>query len=295
MGSMTGLGAVDAGVREVELLIGKAIRRTSLQAIADRFAPYFGGGKMLRARLILSVGPAAGVAAGTLYPAAAAVEMLHAASLLHDDVLDGGMERRGRPAFWVSEGAKAAVLMGDLLVSQAAGYVLSAVPGLMPVLVATLQEMCDAEVDQEFQPSPEDRSWTHCISIARRKTGSLFGFAACCAGGSDAALSAALRRAGYALGTAYQLADDLLDASPNAALAGKTLGTDAQANKLTAATARRVRGEDPLGAMESFLAAADAELTPWPAVRDAWSDYTEHVVTPVVNSFSSCAAAEMAV
>jgi geranylgeranyl pyrophosphate synthase len=291
---MQGSETVDAGMREVRSLIDKAIRQTSLQTIADRFKPYIGSGKMLRARLILGVGPAAGVPSPVLHMAAASVEMLHAASLLHDDVLDGGTERRGHPAFWVSEGTKAAVLMGDLLVSRATGYVLDTLPDVMPVLVATLQEMCDAEVDQEFQPS-SDRSWAHCVSIARRKTGSLFGLAACCAGSGDPARSAALRRAGYALGTAYQLADDLLDTSANVALAGKTLGTDAQANKLTAATARRDAEEDPVQAIESFLKQADHELVAWPAVRRAWAYYTDRVITPVVNSFSACATADVAI
>lgn len=290
----SGSKAIDTDLHEVRALIDASIRKTSLKSLAEQFAPYITSGKMLRARLVLGVGPASRVSPVVLHRTAAAVEMLHAASLLHDDVLDGGTERRGVPALWVDEGVKAAVVMGDLLVSQASGHIFDILPEAMPVLIETMQEMCDAEVEQEFRPFPDDRSWDRCVSIARRKTGSLFALAACCAGGTHSEVAAALRRAGYALGTAYQLADDLLDSSGDTALAGKTLGTDAQADKLTAVTARRAPGEDPLVSIEEFLSEADRHVSPWPVVREAWTRYTEDVVGPVIASFSTRPAPQAA-
>lgn len=281
----------DAGLREVRLLIEQAIRRTSLKALIDRYGDGVCGGKMLRARLIVEVGAASGVPVPVILRAAAAVEMLQSASLLHDDVVDGGVERRGMPAVWVSEGAKIAVLMGDLLISHAVGYVQDALPHVMPVLVSTLQEMCDAEVEQEFHLNEDADAWAQCVSIARRKTGSLFGFAAYCAGGGDAALSQCLRRAGYALGTAYQLADDLLDTAPDAGAFGKTLGTDADTRKVTAATAGRPGGHDPLTCIESMTRDSVMELAAWPPVQAAWSSYVQSVVAPVIDSFTRHAAA----
>lgn len=168
--------------------------------------------------------------------AGAAVEMLHAASLLHDDIVDGGTRRRGAPALWVSEGARAAVILGDLLMSLAVECIQETLPDRIPLLVATFREMCEAEVEQEFSLLGDDASWARCLSIARRKTGSLFGFAVACAGGDDARLTDALRHTGYALGTAYQLADDFLDTAPDPAAADKTLGTDQLGGKLTAAS-----------------------------------------------------------
>lgn len=281
---------LDAGAREVRALIEKTICRTSLKSIVNRCGHVSGGGKMLRARLILCVGPAAGVARPVLLGTGAAVEMLQSASLLHDDVVDGGTERRGKPAFWVKEGSKASVLLGDLLVSQAVGHVQSLLPEVMPVLVATLQEMCDAEVEQEFHITSEAGPWEQSVSIARRKTGSLFGLAACCAGGKDVRLSQALRRAGYAVGTAYQLADDLLDTGNDPVLAGKTLGTDALSDKITAATSWRAGGQDPIAYIEELLRASGEELAAWPDVQAAWEQYAGQVIGPVIQSFVRCAA-----
>lgn len=285
---------IEAGIAAVRTLIEGSIRSTSLRSVVDRFKADVTAGKMLRARLILSVGPAAGVPDAILHNVGAAVEMLQSASLLHDDVLDGGIQRRGKPSFWVSEGTKAAVLVGDLLVSGAVGYVLEALPGAMHVLVTTMREMCDAEAEQEFHLGPEDGSWDHCVSIARRKTGSLFGFAARCAGGRNEELSSALLRAGYALGTAYQLADDLVDACPDAEFAGKTLGTDALTEKVTAATSWRTSGQDPLAYIDRLLRASEAELAAWPAVRDAWERYVRRVVAPVIERFARSACPEAA-
>lgn len=286
------LGAteLDAGLREVRSLVETAICRTSLKSIVRRCGAEIGGGKMLRARLILCVGPAAGVPRSVLYSTAAAVEMLQSASLLHDDVVDGGAERRGAPAFWVTEGTKAAVLLGDLLMGQAVGRIQDVLPNAMPALVTTLQEMCDAEVEQEFHLASEEGPWEQCVSIARRKTGSLFGFSAYCAGNSDTNLSQALRRAGHAIGTAYQLADDLLDTGQDAGLAGKTLGTDARTDKLTAATSWRAGEQDPMGYIKELLRMSGEELVSWPGVREAWERYVGHVIVPVIRTFTRCAA-----
>ena len=290
MSPTSGSEQVEQGVAEVRALVESALRRTSLRQVIDRFGGDISGGKMLRARLVLHVAPASGVPLPAQYRAAAAVEMLQSASLLHDDVVDGGTERRGRPALWVSEGAKAAVLVGDLLVGQAVGFIQGAMPDVMPVLVATMQEMCDAEVEQEFRLFHEDASWSRCVGIARRKTGSLFGLAARCAAGADPALAKALLEAGYAIGTAYQLADDLLDTSPDAGWSGKSLGTDARSDKLTAATSRRSGGPDPAEYVVSLLRSSGRDLEPWPAVSEAWKAYAEQVVSPVIEQFTACAS-----
>jgi geranylgeranyl diphosphate synthase type I len=258
--------------------------------VIDRFGGDISGGKMLRARLVLHVAPAAGVPRPAQCRAAAAVEMLQSASLLHDDVVDGGTERRGRPALWVSEGAKAAVLVGDLLVGQAVGFIQGAMPDVMPVLVSTMQEMCDAEVEQEFRLFHEDASWSRCVGIARRKTGSLFGLAARCAAGADPDLAKVLLDAGYAIGTAYQLADDLLDTSRDAGWAGKSLGTDARTGKLTAASSCRGGGPDPAEYVANLLQTAGRDLDRWPAVNAAWTQYAERVVAPVIEQFTACAS-----
>ena len=265
--------------------IRDCLRETSMRKHVPRLENSLGGGKMLRARLVQSVGLARGASADMLCRAGAAVEMLHCASLLHDDLVDGGTLRRGEPAIWVSEGSRAAVLLGDLLVSLSATEVQSVLPGRLPMLVETLREMCDADANQEFN-SGGSRSWNRCVAIARRKTGSLFGVAAACAAGTDDACAEALRKAGYALGTAYQLADDLLDAREGALASDKTLGTDLATGKLTAASACPPDGASCLEVIEEFLRGAEAELDRWPKVQKAWREYVSCVVEPLIERFT---------
>jgi geranylgeranyl diphosphate synthase type I len=270
-----------------------ALRETSLRDYADLFDSRVVGGKMLRARLLLAVGPAAGVPRPVLCRAGAGIEMLHAASLLHDDVVDGGALRRGEPATWITRGARAAVLLGDLLVSLAVENIRESLPERLPMLIATLREMCDAEAEQEFSGASRDASWERCVSIASRKTGSLFGFAAACAGDSRPALVGALQRAGRALGTAYQLADDLLDASPLQCAAGKSLGTDAATGKLTAATALR-GGADSRAAIASLLVESEDLLQRWPAVQLEWLGYIKEFIAPLIGQYTGRAVMEVA-
>jgi len=269
--------------------------QAALLLFSGRFQATLEGGKMLRARLVQDLGIAAGQPEQVRVCAGAAVEMLHAASLLHDDIVDGGTRRRGVPALWVTEGARAAVILGDLLMSLAVECVQQTLPDRIPLLVATFREMCEAEAEQEFALFGDDVSRERCISIARRKTGSLFGFAARCAAGTDDTLGVALLRSGTALGTAYQLADDLLDEREDVADAGKTLGSDQRDNKLTATVFRFPGQPDPAAHIKRLLQEADAELEAWPAVQAAWQRYAADVIRPVILSFTGLDAMEEAV
>ncbi len=261
------------------------LRQTTLVPCAERCRPVLDGGKLLRSRLVLAFGTAADCPGPVLIRAGAAVEMLHAASLLHDDIVDGGTRRRGAPALWVSEGARAAVILGDLLMSLAVESIQQALPDRIPLLVATFREMCEAEAEQEFSLLGDDASWDRCVSIARRKTGSLFGFAAACAGGDDARLTGALRHAGYALGTAYQLADDLLDTAPDPDAADKTLGTDQIGGKLTAASVAPEDAPPIPEAIAALLQDAQTALAPWPVVEQACRTYIAEHLSPLITRY----------
>lgn len=212
--------------------------------------------------------------------------MVHAASLLHDDVIDGGAVRRGQPALWVAKGIKGAILMGDLLVCQAISLLARVRDArLVPRLTAFAEEMCAAEVEQELL-LPERPEWSACVSLARRKTGSLFAFAAEAASGGADPLRGALREAGYALGTAYQLADDMLDAYGDPLASDKTLGGDAAGGKLTAASAA-VNGGDPVGCIQELCRAARASLGEWPAVQESVDQFVAEDMRPVTDAFLS--------
>lgn len=242
------------------------------------------GGKMLRSRLVFFAGTAAGLPVPRLVRCAAAVEMVHVASLLHDDVVDGGVMRRGQPAFWVEKGAQAAILMGDWLISRAAGHLQSVDPALLSHFFATLQEMCDAEIEQEMLSKSREHDWAFSESIALRKTGSLFGFAAYCAAAGTPGLREALRLAGRDVGTAYQLADDIQDRYPPED-SDKTLGLDQKDGKCTVADTWDKAGIDPVQRVRDLCVLSAERLLEWPEVHAAWNGFLSSEISPVMSHF----------
>jgi geranylgeranyl diphosphate synthase type I len=289
---VTALGVNDRDLEEVQRVIRSALASTCLKNELDRLGANVGAGKMLRSRLLVEIGLVTGEPRNVLYHLGAAVELIHGASLLHDDIIDGGMERRHAAALWVSEGTKLAVLIGDLLLSVALSLVQDIAPGFLPSVITALRAMCDGEAEQEFI-CEEDGSWDECVRIARSKTGSLFGLAATCAAGSDEALAEALERAGYDLGTAYQLADDLLDLCPDTAFTGKSQGTDAATGKLTAASAHVAEGV-PIRVIEELLSGAERGLAAWPHVQQRWCGYVDAVVRPLIEEYARRSQEEVA-
>jgi geranylgeranyl pyrophosphate synthase len=264
-----------------------ALRQTALAPLLDELSPAFIGGKMLRARLTLTVGTACQTERSSLLHAGAAVEMVHAASLLHDDVVDDALLRRGVPAFWRKKGVSGAILLGDLLVCHSLQLANRADEGrLGAMLVRLAGEMCDAEVEQELVTRGTVQDWETSVSIARRKTGSLFAFAATAAECTDEVRAAALLEAGYRIGTAYQLADDILDASGKGVADGKDLGKDARKEKVTAMSASGWSIQAARQRIQDCCASSARLLAPWPAVQTAWNEYLQTDFRPVVNLFS---------
>ena len=267
----------------VRRLMAEVLAETVLRRIVPDHRSLLNSGKMLRSRLLLRVGPAVGVAPSSLHHAAAAVELIHSASLLHDDVIDGGYLRRNAPTFWQEKGVPGAILVGDLMLFKALDVVGRVEDGrLVNLLVKMTGEVCDAESEQELVLRGQTSFWEHSVRIARRKTGALFAFAAQACGGNDAVLSSTLRDAGYAIGTAYQLADDILDANGDESESGKTLGTDLARAKTTAATA----WDGPTDAstyVDLLCRQASDSLVPWPAVHAAWCGYVEQDLRPALS------------
>ncbi len=268
----------------VRRLMADALSRTVLRQLGPEPGALLGSGKMLRSRLIFRVGSAAGVPYNHLLHAAAAVEMVHAASLLHDDVIDGGYLRRGVPTFWVERGIPGAILVGDMMLFKAVELTCEVDTARMtPLLVRLTGEVCDAESEQELVLRGKSTDWEHRVSIARRKTGALFAFAAGACGGTDDTLVATLTEAGYAIGTAYQLADDVLDATGSEADSGKSLGSDEKRGKTTVATALPpARLSDAASFVEELCRQADASLAPWPAVLTAWQGFMQDDMRPAL-------------
>jgi geranylgeranyl pyrophosphate synthase len=274
---------IGAGLAEVRRLMAERVVASPLGDTTFDTDAFLATGKMLRARATLRLGAATAVPPGTLCRAAAAVELAHAATLLHDDVIDGGRLRRGAPAFWVANGVQAAILVGDLMLCEAFEVLRPGDPGpLAAALIELTSEVCRAEVEQELVRRGSRADWATGVAFARRKTGSLFAFAALAAAGSDAALGPALREAGYLAGTAYQVSDDFLDDAGDAGDAGKTLGSDAARRKITAASAVAGRPADPAAFLGGLRDRSADLLAPWPGVLAAWSAYWDSDLGPAI-------------
>jgi geranylgeranyl pyrophosphate synthase len=196
------------------------------------------GGKKLRPALTVAVAAIGGKTIGDpgVLDAAAAVELLHCAALVHDDLIDGAAMRRGVPTVSAQEGVAAAVVGGDLLIAAActlAGQV-SRQAGV--VIADALGQLCRGEAIQAQLRydalAPVDR----LMEVTRLKTGSLLQ-AACLLGaqaaGADPALHAAVSDFGMDLGICVQLVDDLLDVVSDPVLVAKPVGADFASGTLT--------------------------------------------------------------
>ena len=270
-------------LEETREAMRRGLERTPLAAIVQDAGSLLAQGKMLRSRLAYRVGLANGVPRAHLVKASGAVEMIHAASLLHDDVIDGGYLRRGAPAFWVERGIPGAILLGDLMLFKALEMT-SGINGghLTQRLIELTGAVCEAESEQELVLRGETPTWETCLGIARRKTGSLFAFAGYAAGGEDRALSEALLEAGFGLGTAYQVADDLLDVGGSEADSGKTLGTDQSRSKVTAARLQADDAHKPAAFIERTCREALDLVAPWAAAREALGIFLQDDLGPVL-------------
>ena len=188
------------------------------------------GGKRMRPLLVLlAAGPCAAGEAD-LVAAAAAVELIHSATLVHDDVLDGAPLRRGVPTVWAQGGRDLAVATGDLLFSRAFAE-LTATGSL--AAVRSLSRATSALAEGELLQRQD--AWNAAVAIDRYllrcelKTARLFE-AACEIGAQVACRSdaqiAEVGRFGRAIGLAFQLLDDVIDVAGPASLTGKHRGTD---------------------------------------------------------------------
>jgi len=193
-------------------------------------------GKRLRPLLAFGSG-AGGTPSEALVRGAGVIELVHLATLVHDDVLDGADTRHGSDTPNRTHGAHAAVLFGDALFAHA--LVLAAehrTPELCRIVARASREVCSGEVCQTFSRGQDDLSLEDYYRHIRLKTAELFE-GACHAGALLAEHPAIHIQAcslfGRHLGIAYQIYDDLVDLLLEDAKAGKTLGTDAASGKLT--------------------------------------------------------------
>jgi octaprenyl-diphosphate synthase len=193
-------------------------------------------GKRLRPALVLLAGRACGRVGRAHHVLGAVVEMVHTATLVHDDVLDEADTRRHLPTVNAAWGSKTSLLLGDMLFS-AAFRMCSTVDALACEWIGdATNRVCAGELLQVSQAGNLDLSEADYFEIVAGKTGAL---TECCtrlgAHYAGAASDLVERLAGYGhdLGVAFQIADDVLDLRGDSSVAGKTLGTDLEQQKLT--------------------------------------------------------------
>ena len=194
------------------------------------------GGKRLRPALVLSSSRAGEPDRRATDLAAAAIELVHIATLYHDDVLDETDARRGVPTAHSKWGTEIAILAGDFLF--ACGSALGAeAAGEVPLILArAIAEVCEGEIVETASLGNPLRPVDDYIETIKAKTAALFR-AACDLGGATGGVRgqrrAALVRYGESLGLAFQVVDDLLDLVGDPRVTGKNLGTDLAAGVFT--------------------------------------------------------------
>jgi octaprenyl-diphosphate synthase len=195
------------------------------------------GGKRLRPILVLLAARLFGAANESAIRLAAVVEMIHAATLAHDDVIDIAETRRGRPSPNVVWGNNTAVLAGDWLYMQAFQVALRERSfEVLDLLISLTQMMVEGELLQLQRIGRLDVSEEDYFDLVDRKTASLFSACArlgATAAGADNAAVVRLGEFAWNLGMAFQLVDDILDFTATADVLGKPVGNDLQEGKVT--------------------------------------------------------------
>lgn len=220
--------------------------QAGLRAQIETFDPGIGAyadyaltrqGKQLRPLLVALSGRATGPLNGDHVTVAVIIEMVHLATLVHDDVMDGAEFRRNRPTLAANWGNELAVLLGDCLFAQALKLAASfPTPDICRAVADATKTVCSGEILQNQQQNNFDLAREEYFRVLEMKTAELFALS-CDLGaylaGATPNTRSALRQFGLALGMAYQLYDDCLDVFGSEAAAGKSLGTDLAQGKLT--------------------------------------------------------------
>jgi len=242
-----------------------------------------GGGKRFRPFLTIETARLLGAEGEGVLRAAAAIEMIHCYSLVHDDLpaLDNDDLRRGRPATHKAFGEATAILVGDGLLTYAFDVTADPATHSDPLVraelvlalarAAGLGGMIGGQVlDLEAEQALERHKAEAVLRLQAMKTGALLHYAVeagAILGRSDAQVRAALSRYGRALGAAFQVADDILDVDADALALGKRAGKDAGRNKATLVSALGIDGARER--RDSLVAAAIAALDSLPQGTNA--------------------------
>jgi octaprenyl-diphosphate synthase len=245
----------------VEILIKKLVDEVDYPHAKELFEK-LSGGKRLRARLILTIAPTA----HTAPLLGAIVELIHAASLLHDDVIDEAQLRRGTPSVNATEGSKTAIMLGDILYSKAFSELTSFDPKIARSIAESVTrlsvgEMMDVAMAERFNT---DRNLY--LKMLYLKTATLIEactYSAAILAGKDENAHAIY---GKNLGLAFQIVDDILDITADEATLGKPSLNDFSEGKVTLPYIdlyERLGSEDQQRLMKSHAKVLEVEEKGW--------------------------------
>jgi len=196
-----------------------------------------GNGKHLRPTLVALVANSLGTVNDSHVTVAVIIEMVHLATLVHDDIMDEAEIRRGQLTLAANWGNEIAVLFGDCLFAQALKLAASfPTPEICRAVAASTNTVCSGEILQTRHRRSFERSRREYFRVLEMKTAELFALScemAACLSGATAVERPVLRQFGLSFGTAYQIYDDCVDLFGTEAAAGKSLGTDLAKGKLT--------------------------------------------------------------
>ena len=228
---------IRAGLRRMELALA-ALARDRSEFIRP-MAQYLlrRQGKRVRAALVL-ISSWAGRTPSAMAPRLAAIlELIHAASLIHDDIVDGAAMRRNQPSLHVIWGNRMSVLMGDYMVVQGLGLLAERFPmSVTAELADAAKRLCEGEIEETDMAYRATMSVERYLRIIGNKTAALMA-SACVSGamisGSSRGVCRALSGYGYSLGMAFQLVDDVLDYAGEEGQVGKPLRADLAGGRFT--------------------------------------------------------------
>lgn len=268
------------GMDKIDDLIRR--RLSSDVVLINQLSSYIigSGGKRLRPQLVLLAAGASGLdgeseLAGSEHPVtvAAIIEFIHTATLLHDDVVDASDLRRGRDTANAVWGNEAAVLVGDFLYSRAFEMMVDVQSlEVMSILASTTNRIAEGEVMQLMNVREPGVTEEQYIEVIEAKTARLFQAAtelgAVLAGQSDE-VRQALASFGMHLGTAFQIADDVLDYQSDSDTMGKNIGDDLGEGKTTLPLIYAMRDGTPTQSAMIAKAIKQADLNKLPEVLEA--------------------------
>jgi heptaprenyl diphosphate synthase len=228
--------SVGGGLVKVEALL-RTVVRSDVEFVNEAATHLVkAGGKRFRPLFTLLSAAVSGEVTDEVITAAAAVELVHLATLYHDDVMDEATMRRGEASVNARWDNTIAILTGDFLFAHASGLVARLGSDAARIIAETMGELVTGQMRETVGPLEGDDPVVHYLAVIGQKTGSLIATAGRYGGtfsGAPPEHVGALCRFGELIGTAFQISDDIIDIASPADESGKTPGTDLREGVLT--------------------------------------------------------------